>query len=230
MKRGNGNSSAIYVGLTLCSITLNLVTVILSLSFLTEALFGSDLERMIYISHHQSQIVIAWSAWIVATLAMVLVLIMLTHKLGRQFRAILQLALLIWVIGASAGVLTHLIQMTIIPGVAALFLQMPSVALAHYFSSWDQLMQEMMTLFSNTAYAISALIFTTVMLRSRFLSEKASYTAVCLWALLLFAVVTSQWVEFLMPFVLGSSFILFIPWVLLVSGGDDSQGRESIYS
>jgi hypothetical protein len=180
--------------------------------FLTGTFRGTQTERMYYIAEHETAVFWSWASWMFATLAITLAFYVWLAGFHSMYRPVLQMALLIWIIGAATEILHDLIQMTIIPALSELFLQMPSPELAGHFNAWDRLLIRMTGVFSNTCYAISGLISTGVMFQNKRVSNGLAGWSLFIWALVLLVALCVGWLEVPVRGVVSISLLLFLPW------------------
>lgn len=181
-------------------------------AFLSGTFRGTQMERMVYIAEHETAVFWSWASWMFATLAITLSFYVWLTGFHSMYRPILQMALLIWIIGAATEILHDLIQMTIIPALSELFTQMPSPELASHFDAWDRLLIRMTGVFSNTCYAISGLISTGVMYQNKRVSNELAGLSLFIWAVVLLGALFVGWLEVPLRGMVSISLLLFLPW------------------
>lgn len=191
---------------------INLAAVILTLLFLLGMGRGSFGERMEYIHSNPTAWNISWAAALASALGLLFVFTLLTLRLDRFYRSLLQMAWLIGVIGTAAWILHDLLQMTVMPLLSLLFLEVPTPHLVDHILQWEKLLVQLVSGFSYICFAISGFIYTSVMFRTPdFPSSTAVYSLV-LWSIVLVASISVRWMEALLPWVLAGSLLLLIPW------------------
>jgi hypothetical protein len=150
---------------------------------------------------------------ILAVLPLIGTFTILTFALDKTYRPVLQWAWMISVIGGSAIVVNHFIQMTVIPTLSELFLLNPSIELARHMVEWDHLLYQLVGIFSPSCFAISGLIYTGVMFRTPGFSSKLSWWSFSIWTILLLGIVLYRWIHGIVPVVMGMVILIYIPWL-----------------
>lgn len=195
---------------------LHFAAAVFMLFVLAQTAGGSIPVRSAYISQNETLVIISWMMSILAVLSLIGTFTILTFALDKTYRPLLQWAWMISVIGGSAIVVNHFIQMTVIPTLSELFLIMPSIELAEHMVEWDQLLSQLVGIFSPSCFAISGLIYTGVMFRTPGFSSKLSWWSFSVWTILLLGTVAYRWIHGIVPIVLGVVIFIYIPWLWYV--------------
>lgn len=178
---------------------------------------------MLYINHNETAIVWSWGLNLLTA-------VVLTRVLAAAYRPILQMALMIWVIGAASWMLHDFIQITFMPELSRMFLELPTERLARYIMEWEQLLSRLFGLFSCSCFAVSGYIYTAVMYRTaQFTSRFAGYSF-SVWSFLLISAIVFRWEERLALWFIACSLFMMVIWTWLLAGeisrikGQDADG------
>lgn len=191
---------------------INVASVVLVSLFLAGMGQGSFGERMQYIHANPAAWNVSWTAALLAALGLVFIFTLLMLYLDRSWRPLLQLAWMIGVVGAVAWVLHDWLQIMMMPVLSLLFLEVPTSRLADYIIQWEKLLVQLAGVFSCTCFAISGLMFTGVMFRTRSIPKTMAIYSLVLWTLMLAASLSVRWVHAMLPWVLAGSLLLLVPW------------------
>jgi hypothetical protein len=200
-----------------CSALLHFTAAVFILFVLTQAANGSWLKRSVYILEHEKLVIISWISSLLSILAVIGTFAILMVTLDRNFRLILQWAWMISVIGGVALILNHLAQIFLFPALSWLLLNMPRPELAIYLEQWDSLLTPVVQVFGPSCFAISGLIYTAVMFRTRGFSLTLSWWSFCVWTVLLLGATLFRWAEWAVPFFQGLAIFMYIPWLWYVA-------------
>ncbi|OYD07001.1 hypothetical protein [Paludifilum halophilum] len=201
-----------YPWLAKSAAAINLTAVVLSFLFLVRIGHGSLGERMSYIVSNETAVIWSWGSGILATTTMTGIFCVLLLVLDQRYRAILQMALMIWITGAATGILHDLIQMTVIPALSQLFLQVPTENLAQTIIQWEKLLVRWAGVFGFTCYAISGLIYTAVMFRTNHFPDRLARYSFGVWTFLLLSAVLVRWLTPFFPWMTTLSLLALVPW------------------
>lgn len=155
---------------------------------------------------------LSWAAALASALGLLFVFTILTLRLDRSYRPLLQMAWMIGVMGAASWVLHDLLQMTVMPVLSLLVLEAPTPHLVDHILRWEKLLVQLVGVFSCICFAISGFIYTSVMFRTRFFPSSVAVYSLVLWSIVLAASISVRWVDALLPWVLAGSLLLLIPW------------------
>ncbi|PTX60743.1 hypothetical protein C8P63_10853 [Melghirimyces profundicolus] len=191
---------------------VNLAAVILTLMFLTGKGTGSLGERMMYIHANKTVVFWSWGSNLLAVLALTGVFAVLTRVLDSGYRPVLQMALLIWIIGAMAWMLHDIIQMTFMPALSQMFLEVPTERMAGYIIQWEALLGKLLGVFSCSCFAVSGYIYTAVMYRTDHFSNRVALYSLAVWSFVLLSSLAFRWSENLLPWLTACSLLLTVPW------------------
>lgn len=187
-------------------------------------------NRMLYINHNETAIVWSWGLNLLTAVVLTGVFVVLTRVLAAVYRPILQMALMIWVIGAASWMLHDFIQITFMPELSRMFLELPTERLARYIMEWEQLLSRLFGLFSCSCFAVSGYIYTAVMYRTaQFTSRFAGYSF-SVWSFLLISAIVFRWEERLALWFIACSLFMMVIWTWLLAGeisrikGQDADG------
>lgn len=175
-------------------------------------------NRMLYINHHETAIVWSWAMNLLTVLALTGVFVVLTRILAATYRPILQMALMIWVIGAASWMLHDFIQITLMPKLSRMFLELPTERLAGYIMDWEQLLTRLFGMFSCSCFAVSGFIYTAIMYRTaQFTSRFAGFSS-SVWGFLLISAIIFRWEERLVLWFIACSLFMLVIWTWLLAG------------
>ncbi|MBA4495463.1 DUF4386 family protein [Paenactinomyces guangxiensis] len=192
---------------------LHILAAVFMLCVLAQTTKGSLIVRSTYISANQTLVVISWFASSLAILSVIVTFTVLTFALDKTYRPLLQWAWMISVIGGAAIFLNHFIQMTVISALSELFILMPSPELASHMYEWDKLLQQVIGVFSPSCFAISGLIYTAVMFRTRDFPSSLSWWSFLIWTILLTGAIVFRWEQEAEQVLLGVAIFIYIPWL-----------------
>lgn len=198
--------------------TVNLIAVVMTLSFLVRLDPDSLGKRMLYINTNETVMGWSWGMNLAAVMAMTGVFAVLTQIMDPEYRAILQMALMIWVIGAAAWVMHDVIQITLMPDLSRLFLEVPTEQLASYIMDWETLLVWLIGVFSCSCFAVSGYIYTAVMFRTSQFSKGFARYSFSVWSFVLLSAILFRWEERLSLWLIACALLLLIPWTWLLAG------------
>lgn len=199
------------------SAVIHVTAAIFMLFGLMQTTNSSLMVRSTYILMNKNFVLLSWFSSSLAILSVIGTFTILTFALDKVYRPLLQWAWMISLIGGAAVFINHLIQMTVIPALSELFMLMPSADLAVYMYKWDQLLDQVVGVFSPTCFAISGLIYTAAMFKTRDFSSKLSWWSLVVWIILLIGAVIFRWVAEVVPVLLGVAIFIYIPWLWYVA-------------
>lgn len=202
-----------YPWLTKGVATVHCTAVVMAFMFLWRVGYGSLGERTQYIVSNETAIRWSWGVGAVAILLTTVVFLFLLISLNQRYRAVLQMGLLIWILGVSATILHDFLQMTVIPALSQLFVQVPTKGLAQTITDWEQMLIRLLGVFAWTCYGIGGLIYTGVMFRTEDFPEHLAWLSLFVWSLLLLLSIVLSWISSKMIGFTSFSLLIFIPWL-----------------
>ncbi|MFD1428128.1 hypothetical protein [Kroppenstedtia sanguinis] len=195
-----------------------LSSVILTLLYLVQLDPDSLGKRMLYISDNETAILWSWGMNLLTAVVLIGVFVILTRVLATEYRPILQMALMIWVIGAASWMLHDFIQITFMPELSRMFLALPTESLARYIMDWEHLLTQLFGIFSCSCFAVSGYMYTAVMYRTeQFTSRFAGYSF-SVWSFLLISAIVLRWEERLALWLITGALFMMVIWTWLLAG------------
>ncbi|SDW79380.1 hypothetical protein SAMN05444487_106116 [Marininema mesophilum] len=190
----------------------NLVAAVMSFLLLSQGGGNSFGSRMYSIGINEVAFRWSWGVSILSVLGMTSVFFILLWFMDSQYRGILQMAFMIWIIGASGWVLHDLIQIRLMPLLSQWFLATPTGELATYIRAWEELLFRFIGIFGLTCYAISGLIYTAVMFRTKDVPIVMSRYFFVVWCFVLAIAVSAKWLISWFPWLIICTLLLLVPW------------------
>jgi hypothetical protein len=178
---------------------------------------GSWWHRALFIAANEQMLKLAWTSSLLAIFAVIGTFSILVVALDREFRIILQWAWMISLIGGTAFLINHLVQMMLLPLLSEWFIQIPSPNLLFHLHRWDRLLDWISFGFGPGCLAVSGLIFTAVMFRTREFSLSVNWGSFAVWSILLLESVSFRWMEVGVPVFLSLAFLIYIPWLFFTA-------------
>ncbi|MFC4077675.1 hypothetical protein [Salinithrix halophila] len=190
----------------------NLMAVMTLVYFMVRSEYGPIGVRMRSILANEAVFHWSWGVKILSAVMMTGVFLVLVWMLEAQYRSILQMALMIWIIGAAGWILQDLMQMWVMPTLSRMFLAVPTAGLADYILMWERLLFRLGGVFSCTCYAISGLIYTAIMFRSDHIPSGMARYSFVVWCFVLLTAVSVRWLEGMMPWLTAFALLMLVPW------------------
>ncbi|WP_140413503.1 hypothetical protein [Marininema halotolerans] len=190
----------------------NLIAAMMSLILLSLGGSGSLGERMYSIEVNEWVYRWSWGIGIVSVVGMTSVFFILLCMMDAQYRGILQMAFMIWIVGACGWVLTDLIQIRLMPVLSELFMKTPTADLVEHIIKWEHLLFRLTGIFGLSCYAISGLIYTAVMFRTKGMPMVMSRYFFMIWCFVLFISIAAQWLVTWLPWLVVCTLLMLVPW------------------
>lgn len=197
---------------------LHFTSSLFTLFVLMQVVGGSKMVRMHYFLYNEHWVIIAWVSSLIAILSVVATFSVFTITFDQSYRIILWWAWMISLIGAITISLNHFIQVTLIPNLFKLLWQMPSSDLARHMQQWDDLLSLITNMYAPSCFAISGLIYTAVMFKTRFFSRLLNWWSLLIWGVLLGGTIAFNYIDEWVPYFIGGSILMYIPWLWVVGG------------
>ncbi|MGA8943490.1 MAG: hypothetical protein WB502_12380 [Thermoactinomyces sp.] len=199
------------------SACLYLTAVIFLLFVLVHLADGSWMVRFEYWQSNELLVMVSWLFSLFAILSTAAIFTILLFALDRHFRVILQWAWFIQLIGSVALLIHVLIQMLVYPPLMEAAWETTNPSIFRYLDNWEQLLVPVASVFVPSCWAISGLIYTAVMFRTRNFSHHFKWWSLAVWGMVLTGAIIFRWVGVFATFWQGAAVLLFIPWVWFVA-------------
>ncbi|MCB1308727.1 MAG: hypothetical protein KDK30_11130 [Leptospiraceae bacterium] len=185
---------------------------------------GSDLDRMRYIADNRLAVQLGWTAWIGATLSLVLFFHTMMDVLAAEQRRLLRFAFTLAAIGAAPDCLADLMALGVVPDLAERYLAALSNGqtelagvLLEQFRTWDRFSVLCTGGLGNTCYGLAGCLLTFALFRSGELNRPLRLLAFPLWAFTFFMSYGSFTLSAsILPVAVGTTMSIFLVWAFWI--------------